>query len=111
MSNFHQIGRPDPKVAQLLNIGTIPPLATTRWLPRHKAQVVDAVRAGLLSVDQACDLYDLTLEEFIGWQRTLQQLGVDGLRVSRPRPQLLPEQPSVHRRTLFTLSYPVHGHA
>ena len=40
---------------------------------------------GLLSVDEACERYSLTLEEFAGWQRAIDRAGMPGLRVTRIR--------------------------
>ena len=50
---------------------------------RRKAEVVAAVNGGLLTVDEACERYDLTLEEFAGWQRAVDRSGMPGLRVTR----------------------------
>ena len=77
--------RNDPSIANILDLETVPPVTTTRWFPRRKAQVVAAVEAGLFTVDEACDLYRLSLEEFLGWQRTIRRAGVKGLCVSRRR--------------------------
>lgn len=52
-----------------LTLETLPPPSTTRWVVRRKAEVVAAVNGGLLSVDEVCDRYGLTVEEFAGWQR------------------------------------------
>jgi hypothetical protein len=75
----------DPEVAAILDLETVPPVTTTRWFPRRKAQVVAAVEAGLLSIEEACSLYRLSLEEFLGWQRTIRKGGVKGLCVTRRR--------------------------
>ena len=77
--------RNDPSIVSILDLETVPPVTTTRWFPRRKAQVVAAVEAGLLTVDEACDLYRLSLEEFLGWQRAIHRSGVKGLCVSRRR--------------------------
>ena len=66
-----------------LTLGDIPPPHTKRWVPRRKAEVVAAVNGGLLSVDEACERYSLTLEEFAGWQRAVDRSGMPGLRVTR----------------------------
>ncbi|WP_420607131.1 DUF1153 domain-containing protein [Novosphingopyxis sp.] len=66
-----------------LTIADLPPVATRRWVVRRKAEVVAAVNGGLLSVDEACERYDLTLEEFAGWQRAVDRSGMPGLRVTR----------------------------
>jgi transposase len=50
---------------------------------RRKAEVVAAVSGGLLSIDEVCDRYDLTVEEFAGWQRAVERSGMPGLRVTR----------------------------
>ena len=50
---------------------------------RRKAEVVSAVNGGLLSVDEACERYGLSLEEFAGWQRAVDRSGMPGLRVTR----------------------------
>ena len=50
---------------------------------RRKAEVVAAVRGGLLSLDEACARYLLTVDEFIAWQRAVDQHGLPGLRVTR----------------------------
>ncbi len=61
----------------------LPPRDTMRWIARRKAEVVAAVNGGLLSISEACDRYDLTLEEFASWQRAVEREGLPGLRVSR----------------------------
>lgn len=60
----------------------LPPPDTTRWVPRRKATVVAAVESGLITVDGACQRYNLTLEEFLGWQRAIKRSGVKGLRMT-----------------------------
>jgi hypothetical protein len=66
-----------------LTMQTLPPAGTTRWVVRRKAEVVAAVAGGLLSIDDVCDRYGLTLEEFAGWQRAVDRSGMPGLRVTR----------------------------
>jgi hypothetical protein len=51
-------------------------------VPRLKAQVVNAVRGGALSLDDACRLYALTEEEYLSWERALDRFGLPGLRAS-----------------------------
>jgi CheY-like chemotaxis protein len=65
--------------------GELPSPDTSRWVARRKAQVVDAVRAGRLSIEEACRLYRLTVEELAGWQRGFLRYGLSGLKVSRRR--------------------------
>ena len=46
-----------------LTIADLPPPNTKRWVIRRKAEVVAAVRGGLLSLEEACSRYTLTVEE------------------------------------------------
>ena len=66
-----------------LTVDSLPPPHTTRWVVRRKAEVVAAVNGGLLSVDDVCARYGLTVEEFAGWQRAIDRSGMPGLRVTR----------------------------
>ena len=60
-----------------------PPGAKKRWGARRKAEVVAAVRGGLLSLDEACSRYTLTVEEFLNWQSLIERHGLAALRVTR----------------------------
>jgi hypothetical protein len=66
-----------------LTIADLPPPGTRRWVICRKAEVVAAVRGGLLSLDEACQRYTLTVEEFLGWQRAIDRFGLAGLRATR----------------------------
>lgn len=66
-----------------LTLDDLPPPDTRRWVMRRKAEVVAGVRAGLLSVADACQRYGLSEEEFNSWQETIDRHGVQALRVTR----------------------------
>lgn len=66
-----------------LTLDSLPAAGTTRWVVRRKAEVVAAVNGGLLTVDEVCDRYSLSVEEFAGWQRAVDRSGMPGLRVTR----------------------------
>ena len=66
-----------------LTIADLPAPGTKRWVIRRKAEVVAAVRGGLLSLEEACNRYTLTVEEFLAWQRSLDSHGLRGLRTTR----------------------------
>ncbi len=66
-----------------LTIADLPPTSTKRWVIRRKAEVVAAVRGGLLSLEDACNRYSLTVEEFLAWQRAIERHGLPGLRATR----------------------------
>jgi hypothetical protein len=71
---------PDGK---LLTLETLPAPDTQRWVARRKAEVVSAVRGGLLSLADACKRYNLSEEEFMAWQMAIDRHGLGGLRVTR----------------------------
>lgn len=66
-----------------LTIADLPPSSTKRWVIRRKAEVVCAVRGGLLSLEDACRRYTLTVEEFLSWQASIESHGLAGLRTTR----------------------------
>lgn len=65
-----------------LTIADLPPEGTKRWVIRRKAEVVAAVRGGLLSLEEACQRYTLTVEEFLSWQSSIDEHGLAGLRTT-----------------------------
>jgi hypothetical protein len=60
----------------------LPDPSTKRWVPRRKAQVVAAVRGGFIDLDEACKRYELTVEEYLSWQRAVDRHGLAGLRAT-----------------------------
>lgn len=75
----HIIG-PD---GQRLTLEDLPPPDTKRWVIRRKAEVVAAVRGGLLTIEEACARYNLSLEEYDAWSRAIEKHGLQGLRTTR----------------------------
>lgn len=65
-----------------LTLNDLPKPDTARWVTRRKAEVVAAVQGGLLSLDEACERYRLSLEEFLSWQHAIARHGLDGLRAT-----------------------------
>lgn len=66
-----------------LTLEDLPPTSTTRWVIRRKAEVVAAVRGGLLTLEDACKRYKLTVEEFESWKAAIERHGLAGLRTTR----------------------------
>lgn len=66
-----------------LTIADLPSPDTKRWVIRRKAEVVAAVRGGLLSLEEACSRYMLTTDEFLSWQASIDKYGLAGLRITR----------------------------
>ncbi|MDH5188270.1 MAG: DUF1153 domain-containing protein [Rhodospirillaceae bacterium] len=69
--------------AQPMSIDDLPAPGTHRWITRRKAEVVAGVRSGIISLEDACKRYSLSVEEFLLWQTTLDRHGILGLRVTR----------------------------
>ena len=76
-----------------LTLDDLPPPDTKRWVSRRKAEVVAAVRCGLLSLEDACRRYNLSMEEFLSWQRLIESHGVPGLRATRLQDYRQAERP------------------
>ncbi len=64
-------------------LNELPPPDTVRWVVRRKAAVVAAVKNGVITLDDVCWLYDISVEEFLTWQEMIKKHGVRGLRVTR----------------------------
>jgi len=75
----------------------LPPPDTQRWVMRRKAQVVAAVRNGVLTFESACERYRLSEEEFKSWMSLLDTYGVRGLRATRTQEYRLPHGQEDHR--------------
>ena len=61
----------------------LPPPHTKRWTVRRKAAVIEAVRAEMLTVEEACERYRISLDEFRAWERDYDRHGTPGLRITR----------------------------
>ena len=70
-------------LGELLTLDGLPSPSHNRWTIRRKAEVVSAVNGGLLTFEEACIRYSLTVEEFASWQRSVDRSGMPGLRVTR----------------------------
>lgn len=66
-----------------LTLETLPPTDTVRWVPRRKAQVVCAIRGGLISRQEACERYGISDAELFSWEKLLDDHGLRALRVTR----------------------------
>lgn len=74
------VRRPD---GSLLTPAGLPPANTQRWVMSRKADVVMAVKGGLITVEEACWRYRLTMEEFLTWQDAFERFGIRGLSGTR----------------------------
>ena len=78
---------PEVKIVRVSERGRaealLPPADTKRWVMRRKAQLVQSVKAGLISLEDACARYGISEEEFRSWQKLIDAHGVRGLRTTR----------------------------
>lgn len=71
------------RVSEGRDLSHLPPPETKRWVVSRKAQVVDAVRKGLLTLADACARYSLSEEEIRSWMKLSERGGSRALRVTR----------------------------
>ena len=62
---------------------TLPPSDTVRWVASRKIIVLAAIDAGSLSIEEACLMYRLSIEEIASWSRLTELHGRDGLKTSK----------------------------
>ena len=82
--NEHRCSRVPLKTSgEVLTPANLPEPGQRRWVVQRKAEVVTAVECGLLSVEEACSRYRLTLDEFLSWKRDLAKGGLSALHRTR----------------------------
>ncbi len=60
----------------------LPPRNTRRWVARRKAVVVMAVNAGLVSEEEAQEMYGISSEELHSWRIAMETHGARALRAT-----------------------------
>lgn len=68
----------------ILTSADLPPTNLKRWVARRKAEVIAAVKGGLLTMPEACHRYAISSEEFLEWERHYESDGLEGLRACAP---------------------------
>lgn len=63
----------------ILTIETLP-APQSRWVAHRKAELVAAIRGGLITLEEAERRYALTAEEFRSWTMAMERFGLNGLR-------------------------------
>ena len=61
----------------------IPQPTVRRWTMRRKAAIVEAVRGGWIPIEEVCQTYGVSVDEFLAWERDIDQFGAPGLRATR----------------------------
>ncbi len=58
------------------SVPELPPPPVRRWTIRRKAAVIEAVRGGWVPIEEVCRLYTLSVDEFLAWERDVDQFGI-----------------------------------
>jgi hypothetical protein len=59
------------------------PAPHQRWTVRRKAAVIEAVRGGWVPIEEVIEFYNISVDEFLAWERDIDRYGLHGLRVTR----------------------------
>ena len=59
----------------------LPPADVAHWTPARKAEVVEAVRDGMASLEDVCERYAMAVDEFMSWSHAMDEHGLSGLQV------------------------------
>jgi hypothetical protein len=65
-----------------LNKSDLPAKTTSRWVASRKLVVVQAVIYELINFDDACEMYDLSVEELNSWIEHAKNHGPKALKVT-----------------------------
>ena len=71
------------KIPCRIVVNNLPSANTIRWTIRRKVEIVTAVRNGILTLDEACERYRLSAEEFLHWEQLIAAHGLSGLKATR----------------------------
>jgi hypothetical protein len=72
-------------LGNVLTLADLPSRDTLRWSRRRKGEILAAVEGGLLTPENACSIYNLSMDELLAWRDAVAQCGLAGLRARRPR--------------------------
>ena len=61
----------------------LPPPDTKRWTARRKASVVAAVLTGMITIEEVCQRYRLSVDELLSWHNAMQRHGLQALHITR----------------------------
>lgn len=67
---------------RMMTRADLPERGTQRWVASRKAAVVHAVDAGLITQDEARDIWGLSIEELDGWRTAVARHGPAALKAT-----------------------------
>lgn len=70
----------------LITPADLPPADTMRWTASKKHVVVIALQSGMMTADDLCRRYSLSLAELTEWRIRIERGGRQGLKVTKPFP-------------------------
>ena len=62
-----------------LDLTNLPKSQSIRWSMRRKSEVLNAIRCGLLPIEDARNRYAISMDELISWQMAIRRFGPEGL--------------------------------
>jgi len=75
----------DHPVSRRALIADLPSPGLSRWTPRCKLGVLNALDHGLITLDEACRRFELTAEEIEEWRGGFRRFGRAGLKTTTLR--------------------------
>jgi len=73
----------EQRVVETLDMVPDLPKPRQRWTVRRKATVIGAVRDGFVPINEVCETYNISIDEFLAWERDMDRYGIPGLRTTR----------------------------
>ena len=70
---------------EVLTRADLPTMETKRWVASRKLKVVSAIEYGLISSEDAMEMYALSEEEIEEWKKALHDGGIEKLKATRQR--------------------------
>ena len=68
-----------------MTVNNLPSANTIRWTIWRKTEVVAAVHNGNLGLDEACERYRMSVEEFQNWEQLIDKRGFQERRTTQLR--------------------------
>ncbi len=64
-----------------MTVNNLPSANTIRWTIWRKTEVVAAVHNGDIGLDEACERYSMSVEEFRNWEQLIDKRGFQGSQI------------------------------
>ena len=64
-----------------MTVKNLPSTNSIRWTIWRKTEVVAAVHNGVIGLDEACERYRMSVEEFRNWEQLIDKPGFQGSQI------------------------------